>query len=121
MLIGGARCNEFKAINITLQTLWGINLTCANKICALVGVNPRMALKDIRPERYEVLNKICRDFAPTDGLRKQQDCIKSYINLKHYKGIRHMFGLPCRGQRTRTNASNARNLGFVKKRRSLSM
>jgi small subunit ribosomal protein S13 len=33
---------------------------------------------------------------------------KFYIDLKNYKGIRHKYKYPVRGQRTRTNAKTTK-------------
>ena len=39
-----------------------------------------------------------------DLRREIQLSIKRLIDLGTYRGMRHRRGLPCRGQRTRTNA-----------------
>jgi small subunit ribosomal protein S13 len=36
--------------------------------------------------------------------------IKKLIEIECYKGFRHRDKLPCRGQRTRTNAKSVRRL-----------
>jgi len=36
--------------------------------------------------------------------QQKQNSISELIDIKCYKGIRHIFRLPVRGQRTRTNA-----------------
>lgn len=38
--------------------------------------------------------------------------IKSYYDIKCYKGIRHSDSLPVRGQRTRTNASTKKRIRY---------
>jgi len=45
----------------------------------------------------------------------EQD-IKRMIKIKSYKGIRHMFGLPVRGQRTRSSFRGGTTVGVVKKK-----
>ena len=40
--------------------------------------------------------------------------IKNLIKLKNYKGKRHFFSLPVRGQRTRDNAKTAKKLNKLK-------
>ncbi|MEM7821848.1 MAG: 30S ribosomal protein S4 [Candidatus Aenigmatarchaeota archaeon] len=41
--------------------------------------------------------------------------IQKMINLKTYRGTRHMFGLPVRGQRTRSSFRSGKVVGVVKK------
>jgi len=46
----------------------------------------------------------------------QEQDIKRMIGMKSYKGIRHMFGLPVRGQRTRSSFRKGKTLGVVRKK-----
>jgi small subunit ribosomal protein S13 len=41
--------------------------------------------------------------------------IQKMIDMKSYKGIRHMLGLPVRGQRTRSGFRKGRVVGVVRK------
>ena len=42
--------------------------------------------------------------------------IEAEKNIKTYRGVRHMFGLPVRGQRTKTMGRRGMTLGVVKKK-----
>ncbi len=42
--------------------------------------------------------------------------IEAEKNIKSYRGVRHMFGLPVRGQRTKTMGRKGMTLGVVKKK-----
>ena len=117
MLILGTRINTDKALSVALQAIFGINLTCALRICACIGVKPSVKLKDLRSGRLNKLTKICREHVPTSLFRVKQDNIKALVQIKHYKGVRHMFGLPARGQRTRTNASTSKKLSTIKQQK----
>jgi len=46
----------------------------------------------------------------------QEQDIKRMIKIKSYKGVRHMFGLPVRGQRTRSSFRSGRSVGVVRKK-----
>lgn len=46
----------------------------------------------------------------------QEQDVKRMIRIKSYKGIRHMFGLPARGQRTRSSFRKGRTVGVVRKK-----
>ncbi len=41
--------------------------------------------------------------------------IQGKIDIKSYKGTRHMFGLPVRGQRTRSSFRKGKIVGVVRK------
>ncbi|MCB1713052.1 MAG: 30S ribosomal protein S13 [Candidatus Riesia sp.] len=41
--------------------------------------------------------------------------IFSFIDMNCYKGLRHVDGLPCHGQRTRTNARSRKRFKEVLK------
>lgn len=47
-------------------------------------------------------------------MRKKFD-IQHYIDLKTYRGFRHMFGLPVRGQHTRSTFRKGRVVGVIRK------
>jgi len=47
-------------------------------------------------------------------LTKRMD-IGQMRKLKTYKGVRHSFGLPVRGQRTRSSFRHGRSVGVVRK------
>lgn len=113
MLIREIHCNKEKPIGLALKGVLGINKATAQNICALIGVAEHVKLKSLRLGRVDKLNRICRENIATRDtlLRSTRENIKSLIDIKHYKGVRHMFGLPVRGQRTRTNASTSKKLG----------
>ncbi len=52
----------------------------------------------------------------TDLKFMQEQDIKRMIRIKSYKGVRHMFGLPVRGQRTRSSFRKGRTVGVVRKK-----
>jgi len=107
MLIYGYRCNTEKALSVSLQAIYGINGHSAHHLCAMIGASPALKLKNLRQRQRDLLLKACRDNIPGGLRRRQQEDVKALITLKHYRGVRHMFGLPCHGQRSRTNASTA--------------
>jgi small subunit ribosomal protein S13 len=52
---------------------------------------------------------------PDLSFTKKQD-IKKMMNMKSYKGVRHMFGLPVRGQRTKSSFRKGTTVGVVRKK-----
>jgi len=57
-----------------------------------------------------------RHMVGTDLKFMQEQDIKRAIRIKSYKGVRHMFGLPVRGQRTRSSFRKGRTVGVVRKK-----
>jgi small subunit ribosomal protein S13 len=110
MLVLGKHLNTAKALNRTLTHVFGVNTNTATKLCGMLGVNPNVRLSQLSVQHYDKLSKICSEQIGTHKSRQIVSNIKALINVKHYKGVRHMFGLPCRGQRTRTNAATAKRL-----------
>jgi small subunit ribosomal protein S13 len=57
-----------------------------------------------------------RHLVGTDLKFMQEQDVKRMISMKSYKGVRHMFGLPVRGQRTRSSFRKGRTVGVVRKK-----
>lgn len=82
-----------------------------NVLKAKVGLNKRLKpifLKQTHVLRSEILlNK----FLLNKELKKKvQNNILFLMKIKSYKGIRHQFKYPVRGQRTHTNAKTQKKL-----------
>ena len=87
--IAGVNIPNHQHAEIALTAIYGIGRSRAQKICDAVGVARSTKMKDLTE-------------AEMDRLR---DCVGKFIvegDLR--RGLRHLKGLPCRGQRTRTNA-----------------
>lgn len=113
--IAGINIPNEKRIEASLPYLYGIGLSLARKILAAVKVDPNKRTKDLTEEE---LNRI-RDFIEknykVEGNLRQQVLlnIKRLKEIGAYRGIRHIKGLPVRGQRTKTNSRTRR--GNVRK------
>ncbi len=57
-----------------------------------------------------------RHLAGPDLTLTQTQDIKRMMRIKSYKGVRHMFGLPVRGQKTRSSFRRGRTVGVVRKK-----
>nr|QHD44999.1 ribosomal protein S13 [Bryopsis plumosa] len=110
MLILGTHLNQQQSLLISLQSIFGLNTTNALKVCSLVGISPKVKLVKLKVNQLNKLVRICREEIDTSLLRHTQNDVQRLIQLKHYRGTRHMFGLPARGQRTRTNGQTSKKL-----------
>jgi small subunit ribosomal protein S13 len=90
---------------IGLQAIYGIGQTRAQQLCAAAGVNPSVKVKDLNDAEMEALRTEVAKFTVEGDLRREITMsIKRLMDMGSYRGLRHRRGLPCRGQRTRTNA-----------------
>ena len=110
MLILGALLSQNHALILCLQSIFGVNKNSAHKVCSIIGINPKTKLKQLNVYQLDKLKKVCRDVIDNTLFRTNIKNITFLMQLKHYRGIRHMLGLPARGQRTRTNAVTSKKV-----------
>jgi small subunit ribosomal protein S13 len=88
-----------------LTAIYGIGRPRAEDICATTGVPTTKKVKDLDDSELEKLRDEIAKFLVEGDLRREISMnIKRLMDLGCYRGLRHRKGLPCRGQRTRTNA-----------------
>ena len=95
-----------KHVNIALTYVYGIGRSSANRICEATNVDPHAHLNDLSEDDLTKLRKYIDENFKTEGrLRSEIGLnIKRLMDIGSYRGLRHRKGLPCRGQRTRTNS-----------------
>lgn len=94
-----------KKVPYSLAYIYGIGLSTAKKIVKKVKIDPNKRAKDLDGQEINTLQKVIEDVIVEGDLRRQiSDNITRLKRIKAYRGIRHMMGLPVRGQRTRVNA-----------------
>jgi small subunit ribosomal protein S13 len=137
--VAGTNLNGEQPLLQALRGIKGINYTMAKALCSVSGIAPDTKLgtlseKDI--ERLEeIIKKPTKFGIPGWVLNRRKDIksgedlhitgpelkvaqrfdIKRLIDLKSYRGIRHMFGLPVRGQRTRSSFRKGKTVGVMRK------
>ena len=90
---------------IGLQAIYGIGSTRAKLICQEAGITPSTKVKDLTETELDALREQVAKFEVEGDLRREVTMsIKRLMDMGCYRGYRHRRGLPCRGQRTRTNA-----------------
>ncbi len=103
--IAGVNIPNHQHAEIALTAIYGIGRTRAQQICAAAGVGASTKIKDISDSDMEKLREEVARFTVEGDLRREISMnIKRLMDLGCYRGLRHRRGLPCRGQRTRTNA-----------------
>jgi small subunit ribosomal protein S13 len=104
--IAGIDLPPNKRAVISLQYIYGIGSTSAQKIIASAGIDPTTRTKDLTDDQARKLREIIEaDYKVEGDLRREVTMnIKRLMDLGCYRGLRHRKGLPVRGQRTHTNA-----------------
>ncbi|MDR1849882.1 MAG: 30S ribosomal protein S13 [Zoogloeaceae bacterium] len=103
--IAGVNIPNHQHAEIALTAIYGIGRSRAQKICDAAGVVRSRKVKDLSDADMEKLRDEVGKFAVEGDLRREVTMsVKRLMDLGCYRGLRHRKGLPCRGQRTRTNA-----------------
>ena len=104
-LLGVDIPNDRKTV-ISLTYLYGVGNQTARDLCHKAGVDQDKRACDLTDEEISRISTILeRDYTVEGPLRRQvQQNISRLRDIRCYRGIRHRVGLPCRGQRTKTNA-----------------
>ncbi len=113
--IAGVNIPEQKQILIALTYIYGIGLALSRRILVEAKINPFQRAKNLTPEEINRLKEIIEKKYKIEGeLRREVMMnIKRLKDISSWRGIRHLKGLPVRGQRTRTNTRTVR--GNVRK------
>lgn len=105
--ISGVDLPREKRVEIGLTYIYGIGRVTSNRILAEAGVNPDTRVRDLTDDEVAKI----RDVIENDNILVEGDLRRDIaMNIKRlkeigcYRGIRHRKGLPCRGQKTKTNA-----------------
>jgi small subunit ribosomal protein S13 len=120
--ISGVELPNNKRIEAALPYLYGVGLSRSKKILHLAKIDGNIRVKDLSDADIskirEAMEKL-KVMVEGDLRRVVSQNIKRLIDIKCYKGIRHMKKLPVRGQRTKTNARTKRGkrqtIGGMKK------
>ncbi len=117
--IAGVDLPKNKPVFIGLERIYGIGIPLAMKILAELDIDPDKRVKDLTEEEIAKLRNVIENIKVEGALRAEiQRNIKRLIDIKCYRGIRHLKGLPVRGQRTRHNARTRKGpRGNIFKRR----
>jgi len=108
--IKGVVLPENKQIVYALTILYGIGFSLAKKVVSELGINPEKKVKELTDEEIKKLITSIEKKYQIEGDLKEEIVmnIKTLKDIGCYRGVRHIRGLPVRGQRTRSNARTKR-------------
>ena len=113
--IAGINLPNEKRIEAALPYIYGVGLSLSKKILAAASVDPNKRTKDLNEVELNRIREYIEKSYKVEGELRQQVLlnIKRLKEISAYRGIRHIKGLPVRGQRTKTNSRTRR--GNVRK------
>ena len=139
--IGETDIKGDRSIYIGLTEIKGVSFMFSNAICKVLGLNPRdkigsLSEEDVKkiedvlknPKKYGIpswLYNRRKDYESGEDKHligseltfTQQKDIERLKKIMAYRGIRHMFGLKVRGQRTRSTGRKGRTVGVVRRKK----
>ena len=104
--IAGINIPTQKKLKIALTYVYGIGNKVSNDICLKANVDSNARVQDLsESEIKNISDVISSSFLVEGDIRREvSGNIKRLKDLGTYRGVRHRRNLPCRGQRTHTNA-----------------
>jgi small subunit ribosomal protein S13 len=108
--IAGVDLPPSKRVEIGLTYIFGIGRSRSLTILGRAQVDPATKVRDLSEDEVVRIQRVINQEGRVEGdLRKSVSLdIKRLIEIGSYRGMRHRRNLPCRGQRTHTNARTRR-------------
>ena len=103
--IAGVDIPNDKRVVVSLTYIYGIGRTVSSNILRAVNISEDKRVKDLTEEELTAIRNEVDKIKVEGDLRREVSLnIKRLTEIGSYRGLRHRKGLPCRGQRTKTNA-----------------
>ncbi len=119
--IAGVDIPVEKRLDIALTYIYGIGRVNVANVLKSAGIDGARRAKTLSDEEVSKIAKIIeKNFIVEGDLRQSiANNVKRLREISSYRGIRHVRGLPTRGQRTKSNARTRRGkrstVGALKK------
>ena len=110
--ISGINIPTDKALYISLQYIYGIGGCVSKKICNDLLIDMNLKVRDVNSDDIIKIREYIDNNIVVEGdLRRIKSiAIKRLQDIVCYRGVRHRYRLPCRGQRTHTNSRTRRKV-----------
>ncbi len=110
--IAGIIVPDNKRISIALTYIYGLGPVLSKEILVKAGIDENIRTKDLNENQSAKLREIIEGSGKYkiegDLRREKMMNIKRLKEIGCYRGIRHIKGLPVRGQNTKTNNRTVR-------------
>ncbi|GAB2291211.1 ribosomal 40S subunit protein S13 [Dionaea muscipula] len=101
--VAGVEIPDQKRVEVAIQSIHGIGRTRSRQILNDVGLENKITENLSDEELIRLRDEVSKYVIEGDLRRFNALAIKRLKDLRCYRGIRHIRGLPCRGQRTKNN------------------
>lgn len=108
--ISGIDLPDKKRVDIALTYIYGMGRSNANTVLKQTAISGSKKIKELSEEEIGKIQKAIEEKFKIEGDLKTEvnENIKRLKEIGSYRGVRHIKGLPSRGQRTRSNARTKR-------------
>ena len=96
-----------KRIDVALRDIYGVGPVNSRQILQKANIDPAIRAKDLNEQQLSQIAHAVQEgkYVIEGDLRREIGLdLKRLQGIKCYRGVRHLRGLPVRGQRTQTNA-----------------
>lgn len=105
MRISGVEIPDNERTQVGLTRFYGIGPANVIELAKKAGIDLNTRIKELSRDDVANLMKALESFMTEGDLKKEnRENIDRLKAIKCYRGIRHIVGLPARGQRTKSNA-----------------
>lgn len=103
--IAGIDIPDQKKTYFSLQYVFGVGPKVAENALKEANVDPDKRARDLTADEVNRIQRVLEKYALEGNLRRMvNENIDRLKRIHAYRGLRHIAGLPVRGQRTRSNA-----------------
>ena len=107
--IAGQDLPDHKKVPYALRYIFGVGPKIAEQIVAKTKINPDKRANELSSEEINRIQAALDKIMIEGDLRREiNDNISRLKRIHAYRGLRHIAGLPVRGQRTKSNARTKR-------------
>ena len=102
-----------KKIYIALTDIYGIGISKSLEILKKLNIDKDLKVLELSKENIsKIIDLLESGIYKIEGDLKRFITlnIKRLVNINSFRGKRHIKGLPCRGQRTKTNSRTSRKI-----------
>ncbi|KAH9727499.1 Small ribosomal subunit protein S13 [Citrus sinensis] len=100
----GMLSNVSRQLIQTISHVYGIGRSRAHQILCDLNIGNKLTKELTGVELNSLREEVSRYLTGEDLRRCIKNDVERLVDIQCYRGIRHSQGLPCRGQRTSTNA-----------------
>ncbi len=107
--IVGIDIPDHKKVRFSLRYIYGVGPKVAETVITEAQVDGDKRARDLTSDELNRIQRVLEKFVIEGNLRRiVNDNVDRLKRVKAYRGLRHIAGLPSRGQRTKSNARTKR-------------